>query len=208
VTNELLQLTGKEDVVTIFAGGNDTNAIVNAAVGQLAARATQAAVQQFLATEIQAFGNDFTSLYASIHAKAPSAEIVIANLPNFAGIPISQMPSVASAKPMLQAVSVGIDTNVYAAAARAGIRVADVLCDPRSYPNADFYPGPLADGFHPNDVGYAALASTLLAQINAPTPTTGKLCADVACRRRVRAARPRHPELRAPLRRGNGPVAP
>lgn len=171
MTNELPQLTGKEDVVTIFAGGNDTNAIVNAAVCQLAARATQAAVQQFLATEIQAFGNDFTSLYASIHAKAPSAEIVIANLANFAGIPISQMPSVASAKPMLQAVSVGIDTNVYAAAARAGIRVADVLCDPRSYANADFYPGPLAEGFHPNDVGYAALASTLLAQINAPTPT-------------------------------------
>jgi len=172
ITNELPQLTGGETVVTIFAGGNDTNAIVNAAACQIAGGASQAVVSQFVTTEITAFGNDFRNLALAIHTKSPNAKIVIANLPNFAGIPIAQQPALASAKPLLQAVSVGIDTNVYQPAATTfGIPVADLLCNPASYASADFFPGPLADGFHPNDTGYAALAAALFAQITAATPT-------------------------------------
>ncbi len=172
ITNELPQLTGNETVVTIFAGGNDTNAIVNAAACQAAGGASQAAITQFLTAQITAFGNDFRMLALAIHAKAPSAKIVIANLPNFAGIPVAQQAALAAARPLLQAVSVGIDTNVYQPAATMfGIPVADLLCDPRSYLTSNFFPGPLADGFHPNDAGYAALAAALVAQINATNPT-------------------------------------
>jgi lysophospholipase L1-like esterase len=171
ITNELPSLSGNETLVTIFAGGNDTNAIVNAAVCLSLGGASNAAVQQFLATQIQAFGNDFVSLTSAIHAKAPGALIVVANLPNFAGIPIAQNPQVAPAKPLLQAVSVGIDTNVYlAAATNLGIPTVDLLCDPRSYQNTSFFPGPLADGFHPNDTGYAIFAAAFAAQIAARPP--------------------------------------
>jgi len=173
LTNELPKLSGSETLVTIFAGGNDTNAIVNANAAACLQRSGAAgpAVQQFLATEIQAFGADFTTLVQGVRAKAPGARIVVANLPNFAGIPFAQSASVAPAKPLLQAVSVGIDTNVYQpAATRLGIPVVDLLCDPQSYATASFFPGPLADGFHPNDAGYAALAASFFAQIGAATP--------------------------------------
>ncbi len=167
ITSELPNVVGNETLVTIFAGGNDTNAIVNAAVCLSVGGASNAVVQQFLATEIKAFGNDFQNLVAAIHSKAPRATIVVANLPNFAGIPIAQNPQVASAKPLLQAVSVGIDTNVYAPAAASGIPTVDLLCDPRSYANSSFFPGPLADGFHPNDTGYAIFAAAYASQISA-----------------------------------------
>ena len=170
ITNELPSIAGNETLVTIFAGGNDTNAIVNAAVCQSLGGASSAAVQQFLATEIKAFGTDFQNLVGAIHAKAPGALIVVANLPNFAGIPIAQNPQVAPAKPLLQAVSVGIDTNVYQPAATSGIPTVDLLCDPRSYAQSSFFPGPLADGFHPNDAGYAIFAAALASQIAARPP--------------------------------------
>ncbi len=170
ITNELPNIVGNETLVTIFAGGNDTNAIVNAALCQSLGGASNVAVQQFLAAEIKAFGNDFLSLVNAIHTKAPGAVIVVANLPNFAGIPVAQQPQVASAKPLLQAVSVGIDTNVYQPAATSGIPTVDLLCDPRSYAQQSFFPGPLADGFHPNDVGYANFAAAFAAQIAARPP--------------------------------------
>jgi len=170
ITNELPSIAGNETLVTIFAGGNDTNAIVNAAVCLGLGGASNTAVQQFLAAQIKAFGNDFLNLVNAIHAKAPGAVIVVANLPNFAGIPIAQNPQVAPAKPLLQAVSVGIDTNVYQPAAASGIPTVDLLCDPRSYAQQSFFPGPLADGFHPNDVGYASFAAAFAAQIAARPP--------------------------------------
>lgn len=171
LTNELPQIKGTETLVTIFAGGNDTNVIVNAAACQAAGGATQAQIATFLTNEITAFGNDFQSLLAQVHTKAPNALIVVANLPNFAGIPFAQAPAVAAAKPLLQTVSVGIDNGVYQQAATAShVPVVDLLCDPRSYDPANFY----VDGFHPDDAGYAIFAQAFLAQITATTPTLPK----------------------------------
>ncbi|MDQ2857723.1 MAG: SGNH/GDSL hydrolase family protein [Candidatus Eremiobacteraeota bacterium] len=166
ITNELPNVKGNETLVTIFAGGNDTNAIVNAALCMTAGGATQTVIANFIATEIAAFGADFDRLRTGIAAKAPGAKIVVANLPNFAGIPFAQAPAVAPAKPLLQAVSVGIDTNVYAAEAAAGVPTVDLLCDARSYDPANYF----TDGFHPNDAGYANLAGLYYSQIKATTP--------------------------------------
>jgi len=166
ITNELPNLKGNETLVTIFAGGNDTNAIVNAALCLTAGGATPAVISNFIATEIAAFGADLNLLRNGISAKAPGAKIVVADLPNFAGIPFAQAPAVAPAKPLLQAVSVGIDTNVYAPAAAAGLATADLLCDARSYDPANYF----TDGFHPNDAGYANLAGSYYAQITAASP--------------------------------------
>ncbi len=167
ITNELPRLSGNETLVTIFAGGNDTNVLVNAATCKLAAGSTNAQVQTFLASEISAFGFDFNQLISAVQKKAPGAKIVVANLPNFAGIPFAQTSAVAPAKPLLQAVSVGIDTAVYQiAATRSNIPTVDLLCDPRSYDPNNFY----TDGFHPDDAGYAILAASFYTQIVAASP--------------------------------------
>lgn len=167
ITNELPNVKGNETLVTIFAGGNDTNGIVNAAACLTLGGQTPQQVTTFLTNAIAQFGSEFQQLALAVHAKAPSAKIVVANLPNFAGIPFAQTPQVAPVKPLLQAVSVGIDTNVYQPAFALGVPVVDLLCNPSSYNPANFY----TDGFHPNDAGYAALAQAFVAQIQAAKPT-------------------------------------
>ncbi|MBD5654932.1 MAG: SGNH/GDSL hydrolase family protein [Candidatus Eremiobacteraeota bacterium] len=166
ITNELPSVPANATLVTIFAGGNDTNGIVNAAACMTLA-GNEAGVPAFLATSIAQFGAEFEQLVTGIEAKAPSAKIVVANLPNFAAIPFAQTPEIAPVKPLLQAVSVGIDTTVYEPAAVAGLPVVDLLCNPASYVTTNFY----TDGFHPDDAGYAVFATAFVTQILAATPT-------------------------------------
>ncbi len=172
ITNELPNVPATATLVTIFAGGNDTNGIVNA-LGCGAGGTDPASQAAFITTWITNFGNDLANLILQVHSKAPGAKIVIANLPNFSQIPIglaigSQNPAAGQA---LAAVSVGIDQKVIdKGAPAAGIPVVDLLCNPASYLNSNFTPGPLADGFHPNDAGYQALAQAFYAQISAVTP--------------------------------------
>jgi len=165
ITNELPNVTGKETLITIFAGGNDTNGIANAAAC-LSATESASQVQAFVTNEITAFGSDLFTLVAQVHAKAPSAKIVVANLPNFSQIPVGQAQS-AAAQQLLAAISVGIDLDVIDNNAPTyGIPVVDLLCNPQSYVPANFY----TDGFHPDDAGYAAFAAAFYAQITATTP--------------------------------------
>jgi lysophospholipase L1-like esterase len=166
ITDELPKVTGSETLITIFAGGNDTNGITDAAVCLALGGATTAQVQTFVTNAIAQFGQEFAQLYASLHAKAPNALIVVANLPNFAGIPFTQVPSLAQIRPLIQQVSVGIDTSVYAPLAAQGVPVVDLLCDPQSYVASNFY----TDGFHPDDAGYADIAQLYFAQITAAKP--------------------------------------
>jgi lysophospholipase L1-like esterase len=168
ITAELPHLTGRETLVTVFAGGNDTNGIANAAGCMAAANppATTSQIDAFVTTEIGAFGADLSSLLGSVRAKAPNAKIYVANLPNFALIPVGQEQSVA-AQQLLTAISVGIDLQVIDPLAATGTPVIDLLCNPQSYVPANFY----TDGFHPNDAGYAAFAAAFDAQITATTPT-------------------------------------
>ena len=154
--------------MTIFAGGNDTNGIVNAAAcltlgGPIAAASRDVPHERDRAIRL---GIPAARRSPSTPRRR-SAKIVVANLPNFAGIPFAQTPQVAPVKPLLQAVSVGIDTNVYQPAFALGVPVVDLLCNPSSYNPANFY----TDGFHPNDAGYAALAQAFVAQIQAAKPT-------------------------------------
>ena len=166
ITNELPNLTGTETLVTIFAGGNDTNGIVNA-VACLEIAGDGAQIPAFLTSALAQFGTEFEQLVAAVNAKSPNAKVVIANLPNFAGIPFAQSPEISPVKPFLQSVSVGIDQTVYLPEAKLGLPVVDLLCNPASYVPTNFY----TDGFHPNDAGYAAFAAAFLAQILAKTPT-------------------------------------
>jgi lysophospholipase L1-like esterase len=184
ITNELPNLTGTETLVTIFAGGNDTNGIANAAACLSAGGATTAQVSSFITTEIGAFSADLNTLLTKVRAKAPNAKIVIANLPNFSQIPIGLAQS-AGAQQLLATISVGIDTAVIDPLATSGVPVVDLLCNPQSYVPANFY----TDGFHPDDAGYAIFAQAFDSQITATTPAApSTTCSYVAANAKLRTA--------------------
>ncbi len=154
-------------VVTIFAGGNDTNTIA-AAVG---ASLDGGDPIGYVNNQIRAFGADYQQLLSVIRGRAPSARIVVANLPNFAGMPFTaSYPR--DRKQLEQQISVGFSTQVINPLAAQGIPVVDILCDPR-FMQASIYS---SDGFHPNDTGYAALAAkfvdAILSSSNPAPPTS------------------------------------
>ncbi len=175
ITNELPKVPANSTLVTVFAGGNDTNALVNAAVCLSLGGATQAQITTFLDAEVTAFGADLQQLLLGVTTKTGGkAKIVIADLPNFANIPFAAgglpglTPLPLEVRDLLQSVSVtGIDQGVYKTAAETfGVPTVDLLCDPKSYVPANFY----TDGFHPNDSGYALFATKYLALIKAAKP--------------------------------------
>ena len=72
-------------LVTIFAGGNDVNtvgAVIRSGAGG-------GDPWGFIDQQIKAFGNEYAALLAGIKARAPGARIIVANLPNFAAIPLT-----------------------------------------------------------------------------------------------------------------------
>jgi len=154
VTNELPLVTSTTTLVTVFTGGNDTNAIV-------ACSASAPNPAAFIAAELAKFGADYSALLTGIKAKAPNAIIVVSNLPNFKLIPVGTTQP-APVQAALDMVSVGIDTNFINPSAGVGASaVVDALCNPQSYVVANFS----ADGFHPSDAGYALFAQLFDGQI-------------------------------------------
>ncbi len=151
-------------LVTVFAGANDVNAIGAAVVGGAGGSDPNGYVDQ----QVRAFGDDYKVLLDGIRARAPSARIVVANLPNMGTMPYASGYS-ASRRRLLQKASVGITTQVINPLAGQGIPVVDLMCDSR-YITKSYLS---SDGFHPNDSGYAALAADFLEAIrssSAPAP--------------------------------------
>jgi lysophospholipase L1-like esterase len=149
-------------LITIWVGGNDTNAIVLAA-------AQREDPLAFIERQIQQFAADYQTLLQAVRARAPQARLAVANLPNFALIPLGQQqPS--GLRQLLALVSVSLSQRAINPLSQQGIPVVDLLCDPRSYRRESFFPGPLADGFHPNDRGYADLAEAFLRILEQPVP--------------------------------------
>ena len=73
----------------------------------------------------------------------------------------------------MQRVAVGLADRVNSLGAKAVV-VVDLLCDPRLIQASNY----AADGFHPNDSGYAIIAAlTLPALTNGMTPTPSTTCA-------------------------------
>lgn len=146
-------------LITIFAGGNDVNVITTA----LGGGAGGADRPGYINSQVAAFGQDFTAALQAIRERAPSARIVVLNLPN-----LGAMPFLANAprdhRLAAQMLSVGITTTVYNPLTSGGVMVLDLMCDARSY-QAATYSG---DGFHPSDIGYAWIA----AEVVAATTTT------------------------------------
>ena len=159
IDQEMPFVPSNSTLVTIFAGGNDTNAIASAVNDGAAGSDPDA----YMDRQIRAFGDDYATLVAGIRARAGSTRIVVANLPNFAGVPFTASFSL-DEKRIMQKISVGFSTQVINSLSGQGIPVVDLLCDGRMY-----QPGVYSsDGFHPNDTGYLYLAEEMLEAINSP----------------------------------------
>ena len=137
-------------LVTIFAGGNEINTIT-AALGGGAGASNQLG---YIDAQVSAFGADYVTLLAVIRGRAPAARIVVLNVPNLAGLPFlagQPLPQRQAA----QRAAVGMSKLVNSL---PNVNVVDLLCDTRSYA-ASIYS---SDGFHPNDAGYAYIASEVV----------------------------------------------
>jgi lysophospholipase L1-like esterase len=165
VDNELPFVPRETTVATIFAGGNDTNTIA-AAVEAGAGGSDRGA---FVARQVRDFGTDFDRVIRGVRDRAPSARIVVANLPNLALLPYATGYGT-ERRQLLQEISVGFSRDVINPLAAQGVVVVDLLCDSRSYDGGSYS----SDGFHPNDRGYGYMAERMLAAINGvpPSPRT------------------------------------
>ena len=139
-------------LVTVFAGGNDTNVIGAAAEGGEGGGDPVG----FMDRQVTAFARSYESLVRGIRDRAPGARIVVANLPNMAGLPYASGLSLPR-RQGLQRISVGFTRDAVNALAAQNVRVVDLMCDPRSYDPGNYS----SDGFHPNDRGYAFMADAI-----------------------------------------------
>jgi lysophospholipase L1-like esterase len=144
-------------IVTILAGPNDANVIAAAVEGG----AGGGDPLGYIDAQVRAFAADYDTLVRGIRQRAPSAKIVVANLPNLAGLPFTAGHTTVR-KQGIQKISVDLSTRVINNLTAGGVHVVDVLCDPRFYEPGSYS----ADGFHPNDRGYSVLADVMLAAID------------------------------------------
>jgi lysophospholipase L1-like esterase len=151
-------------VVTIFAGGNEVNTIT-AALGNGAGASDQSG---YIDSQVRAFGADYAILLAGIRARAGNPRIVALNVPNLAGLPLLAGETLPH-KQAAQRASVGMTTTVVNALTAQGIVIVDLMCDSRTYLASNYS----SDGFHPNDAGYAFIASEVVRAITSssyPSP--------------------------------------
>lgn len=141
-------------LVTIFTGANDVNTIV-AALGNGAGGSDPAG---FIDQRVASFASDYNTLVSGIRNQAPSARIIVLNLPNLAGLPYLSGASLTQ-KQAAQRASVRMTTT--AINTLQGVTVVDLMCSARAYQPSIFS----ADGFHPNDSGYAFFADEIVSAL-------------------------------------------
>ena len=154
-------------VVTIFAGGNEVNTIT-AALGGGAGGADQAG---FIDAQVRAFGADYATLMGGIRSRAPSARIVVLNLPNLGALPYLAHAA-AQQRQAAQRAAVGMTTTVINPLTAQNATVVDLMCDSRAYQIGNYS----SDGFHPNDAGYAFLTDKILPFVNGASSTPTASC--------------------------------
>lgn len=146
------------NLVTIFAGGNDANAI-GTAVGRGAGGSEPSA---YIDQQVQKFAADYAVLVRGVRDRAASARLIVLNLPNMAGLPYNAGLSAVERRYMRQ-IAVGLSRAANAQQSSNTV-VIDLMCDPRSYQPGNYS----SDGFHPNDAGYAFIASEVMRAVDNP----------------------------------------
>ena len=170
VERELPFVPASSTLVTILGGPNDTLALGDA----IEKGAAGANVRGYIDTQIAAFGADYDRLVKGVQERAPSAFIVILNMPNLAGLPFA-VNAGQTRRQLLQAISVGFSREANRRAG-TGVVVVDLMCDATVYDRTRYS----SDGFHPNDAGYAYLAeSKLLPVVNGGSSSPASSCAQM-----------------------------
>ena len=156
IDQEMAFVQPNATLVTIFAGINEVN-VVTAALGGGAGGSDP---NGYMDAQVRAFGADYTTLLAGIRTRAGSPRIVVLNVPNPAGLPYLAGTSLAQ-RQAAQRVAVAMTRTVVNPLLSSSIVVVDLMCDSRSY-LPSFYS---SDGLHPNDAGYAYIASEVVKAI-------------------------------------------
>jgi len=146
-------------LVTIFAGGNDANTLATA-IDRGAAGSQDP--NAYIDAQVAAFAEDYRDLVGIVRGRAPSARIVVLNLPNFAGLPFA-LGRPTRDRQWLQRLSVGFSVQGANTLVGLNVTVVDLLCNPQSYQASTYS----SDGFHPDDSGYAYIADETIKAINA-----------------------------------------
>ena len=154
-------------LVTIFAGGNEVNTITTA-LGNGAGGSDPIG---YIDTQVRLFGTNFATLLSIVRARAPSARIVVLNLPNLGGLPYLAGAALAQ-RQAAQRISVGMTTTVINPLVSQNVTVIDMMCDARYYQRSSLS----ADGFHPNDAGYSFMAAEVVRAATGPYSTPQASC--------------------------------
>jgi len=157
-------------LVTIFAGANDVNAIT-AALGTGAGGSNP---QGYIDQQVRAFGSDYATLVGGVRGRAGSPRIIALNLPNMAALPFMAAASL-DQRQAAQRASVSFTTTVINPLTAQGVIVIDLMCDARLYQPSIYS----ADGFHPNDAGYAILAAEVVRATISSYPAPSSSCAQM-----------------------------
>ena len=156
-------------LVTIFGGVNDANALGDAVAGGAAGTN----IPEYIATQARLFGVDYDRLVQGVRSRAGGAFIIVINVPNLAAMPYAAQYPLAHRR-VLQAISLAFSREANRQAGN-GLVVMDVMCDSGIYDPGRF----AGDGFHPNDAGYAHIASRLAAIVNGAATTVPPSCASM-----------------------------
>jgi lysophospholipase L1-like esterase len=158
-------------LVTVFAGINEVN-VVTAALGGGAGGSDP---NGYMDAQVRAFGADYTTLLAGIRARAGSPRIIVLNVPNAAGLPYVVGTSLAQ-RQAVQRIAVAMTKTVVNPLVSSNLVVVDLMCDSRSYLPSNYS----SDGLHPNDSGYAFIASEVVrAMTSASYPAPQSSCSQM-----------------------------
>jgi lysophospholipase L1-like esterase len=165
VDREMPFVPADATLVTVFGGGNDVNAVTEAAE-----RLGTSDVKGYLDAQIRAFGSDYDRLIAGVRGRAANAFVIVLNVPNMAALPYARGYG-DTRRRIMQHLSVGFAREANRQAA-PGIVVLDLMCDGQAYDSSRFS----SDGFHPNDAGYAYLADRLRAVVSGASSSPAGSC--------------------------------
>jgi lysophospholipase L1-like esterase len=156
-------------LVTIFAGVNEINTITAALGGGAGASDPNG----YIDTQVKAFATDYTALMSGIRDRAGTPRFVLLNVPNAAGLPCLAGASLAQ-RQAAQRAAVGMTRTAVNALVSSSVSVIDLMCDARSYVASNYS----SDGLHPNDAGYAFIASELIKAVTSGSyPAPQNSCA-------------------------------
>ena len=140
-------------LITVFVGGNDANTVAAGAAAQGSGGGG------FITTQVQGFTRDLASLIDTARGRAPTAQVVVLNLPNLGALPYASGLA-AGERALLREASVRLTTEAINPLA-GRVTVVDLMCDAQSYVPGNYS----SDGFHPSDTGYAFIADRVWAAI-------------------------------------------